>query len=105
MASIVQGTTPTVTITIDPNDLNLANVTAMDIKIRNVRTRSYGLDDMTIDTEANSFTYQFTEEETTELNPKKPLVIQGRLWLGDKIVGINKIQFEVSDMMGVGADG
>ena len=46
MASIMQGTTPTITITIDPNDLNLANVTAMDIKIRNVRTRSYGLDDL-----------------------------------------------------------
>ena len=105
MASIMQGTTPSLTITFSPDDLQLSAVTAMDIKIRNVRTRSYGLDDMTIDTETNSFTYQFTEEETTELNPKKPLTIQGRLWLGDKIVGFNKIQFEVSDMMGVGTDG
>lgn len=105
MASIMQGTTPSLTITIDPNDLQLSMVTAMDVKIRNVRLKSYKLDDMVIDSEANSFTYHFTEEETTELNPKKPLTVQGRLWVDDEIFGIDKLQFAVADMMGVGTDG
>lgn len=48
MASIMQGTTPSLTIIIDPDDLLLSAVTAMDIKIKNVRLRSYELNDMTI---------------------------------------------------------
>lgn len=105
MASIMQGTTPSLTITIDPDDLLLSAVTAMDIKIKNVRLKSYELNDMTINSEENSFSYHFTEEETTELNPKKPIVVQGRLWVGEEIFGIDKIYFDVADMMGVGTDG
>lgn len=104
MASIMQGTTPSLTITIDPDDLQLSSVTAMRISFRQDKSITwYKKDDFTIDTSANTFTKVLTEEETARLKPGVPLVIQGRFWLGRSVVGINKISIGVSDMQGVGS--
>lgn len=105
MASIMQGTTPSVTITIDPNDFSLANVTAMKISFKQDKSITwYTKDDFTIDTSANTITKALTEEETARMKPGVPLVIQGRFWLGRSVVGINKISIGVSDMQGVGSN-
>jgi len=106
MARIMQGTTPSVTITINTDDFLLSNVTKMELYVRNgSNLTTYTADDLDIDTDANTITKTFTEAETAALDPKKNVVIQGRFWLGNAIVGINKISYGVSDMQGVGADG
>lgn len=106
MASIMQGTTPSITITIDPDDFQLSNVTKIELYVKNGGTlTTYTADDLTVDTEANSITLTFSEAETAAMNPKKFLTVQGRFWLGTSVVGINKLTFGVADMMGVGEDG
>ena len=106
MSAIMQGTTPSLTISIDPDDLQLSSVTAMELYIRNGNaTTTYAMGDLTVDTEANTVTKVFTEAETAALDPKKNVVIQGRFWAGDAVIGINKINIGVADMMGVGRDG
>lgn len=106
MANIMQGTTPSITITIDPDDFLLSSVTRMELYVKNGGTlTTYTADDLTVDTEANTLTLTFSEAETAAMNPRKFLTVQGRFWLGTSVVGINKISFGVSDMMGVGADG
>ena len=106
MAAIMQGTTPSITVHIDPEDFLLSAVTKMELYVKNGGTlTTYTADDLTIDTDANTLTRTFTEGETAALNPKRYLTIQGRFWLGSAIVGINKLTFDVADMMGVGADG
>lgn len=102
----MQGTTPSITITIDPDDFQLSAVTRMELYVKNDGTlTTYTADDLTVDTEANTITKTFSEAETAALNPKKFLTVQGRFWLGSSVVGINKLTFGVGDMMGVGADG
>lgn len=106
MASIMQGTTPSITIYISPEDLSLTNVTAIELYIKNCcAIKTLTMDDLVIDTVENSITKHFTVEETAALNPQSSIVIQGRFWVGDAVIGINKIRVGVSDMMGVGADG
>lgn len=106
MANIMQGTTPSITITIDPDDFQLSAVTRMELYVKNGGTlTTYTADDLTVDTEANTLTLTFSEAETAAMNPRKFLTVQGRFWLGSSVVGINKLTFGVSDMQGVGADG
>ena len=106
MAAIMQGTTPSITITISPDNFLLSSVTKMEMYVRNGGTlTTYTADNLTVDTEANSITLTFSEAETAAMNPKKFLTVQGRFWLGTSVVGINKLTFGVADMMGVGADG
>lgn len=106
MAAIMQGTTPSLTITIDPEDLLLSAVTAMELYIRNGnKTATYAMGDLVVDIEQNTVTKVFTESETAALDPKKNVVIQGRFWVGEAVIGINKINIGVADMMGVGRDG
>ena len=106
MAKIMQGTTPSVTIHISPKDFLLSDVTAMEVYVKNGDTiTTYTASDLDVDTEANNITKVFTVEETEAFDPKKNVIIQGRFWIGDTVVGINKIVYGVSDMMGVGKDG
>lgn len=106
MARIMQGTTPSVTIHISPDDFLLSNVTKMELYVKNdSNITTYMADDLDIDIIENTITKTFSEAETAALNPKKNVFIQGRFWLGNAIVGINKISYGVGDMMGVGADG
>lgn len=106
MDAIMQGTTPSITITIDPDDFQLASVTKIELYVKNGGTlTTYTADDLTVDTEANTLTLTFSEAETSAMNPRKFLTVQGRFWLGSSVVGINKLTFGVADMMGVGADG
>lgn len=106
MAAIMQGTTPSLTITIDTDDLLLSNVTALELYVRNNgTTTTYTEEDLTIDTTENTITKNFSVEETAALNPNKRIVVQARFWVGDAVIGINKLYFDVADMMEVGADG
>lgn len=103
MSAIMQGTTPELTITISPDDLLLSAVTAVELYIRNGgNVTTYTAADLTIDLDANTITKRFSEAETAALDPSKNLIVQGRLWAGDAVFGINKLTFSVADMEGVG---
>ena len=98
----MRGTTPTLTITINTSDFLLTSVTAIELCIENTRLTKYTREDLTIDTDTNRVMKVFTEQETTRLNPKKPLVVQGRFWLaGGAVIGIDPIPFAVADMNGI----
>lgn len=104
MDAIMQGTTPSVTLTIDADDISLADVTEIELYAKNGgRTTTTTMDGLTVDTDANSVTKRFSEAETAALDPRKNITIQARFWLSDgSIVGINKITLAVADMEGVG---
>lgn len=103
MASIMQGTTPTITITIDTDDFLVSDVTEIDYCIKNGdRVCSYTLDDLTVDTENNAFIKDLTETETSLFDHTKSVVVQFRVTLpGGDIIGINPIRFSVADFIGV----
>lgn len=106
MASIMQGTTPSLTITFSPDDLQLSAVTAIELYVRNGRSlTTYTAEELNVDADTNTITKHFSVEETAALDPRKNITVQARLWVGDEVIGINKISIGVADMMGVGADG
>lgn len=106
MVAIMQGTTPSLMIHIDPDDFLLSAVTRMELYVRNDgKLTTYTDADLVVDTEANTIIRQFTESETAALNPTKYMTVQGRFWVGTAVVGINKLTFGVADMMGCGLDG
>ena len=105
MASIMQGTTPSLKIIIDPDDLLVSAIADIELYIKNTGLETKTLEDVVIDTVTNSITYLFTVEETAALDPTKQLIVQGRLFSGNDVIGIDKIYFNVKDMLGVGADG
>lgn len=103
MDALMQGTTPSIEITINTDDFLLSDVTAIKLPIQNGENlTTYEMADLTIDTENNKLIKTFTESETTALSPKSKLIVQGRFWLVDgTIVGIEKLEFSVSDMLGL----
>ena len=104
MDEIMQGTTPSLTIKIKPADFLLANVARLEIYVQNGGAiTTYDESDVSIDTDANTVSLTFTEEETAAFQNRFPVEAQGRFWLqGGGIVGIKKLSFSVADMLGVG---
>lgn len=57
MSALMQGTTPSIEITINAEDFLLSNVTAMEFYILNGRNlNTYEMSDLTIDTTNNTIT-------------------------------------------------
>lgn len=103
MSAIMQGTTPSLTIFISKEDFELSAVSKIELYIQNgSKLTTYRESDLVIDNENNSFTKKFTEAETAAFGVKNDVVVQARFWFPDgTIVGIKKIAFSVSDMLGV----
>jgi len=102
----MQGTTPSITIAIDTDDFLISDVTALEFYVKNGgQTTTYDITDNTIaiDTETNTITKTFTENETKAFSVAHPVKIQARFWFADgSIVGIKRLSYNVSDMIGVG---
>lgn len=101
MNSILQGTTPTLTIAVDPDDLLLSNIIALELTFQQVGDPVYKyMPDVSIDTEANTISYHFTQEETLALIPTRLLNWQIRFAMSDgNIVGTTVAQISVSDLI------
>lgn len=101
MADILQGTTPSLEIKIDPNDFSVSDVTVLELVFQNgSNIWKKGLTDVTLDAEANSITYTFTESETLQLRPQNSLVYQLRFQFQDgSIVGTQKASIRVEDLI------
>lgn len=100
MNEILQGTTPTLEIAIDTDDFLVSSVTKLEFTIwHNSIMTIHGLEDVEVDTEANSFKYKFTEAETLAMIPKKPLYYQLRFMFSDgTIVGTRQMSVQVTDL-------
>lgn len=100
MAEILQGTTPSLAIAIDTDDFLVSDVVKLEFTIKhNSTTTIHGLSDVTVDTDENTFTYTFTEEETLALTPGKPLRYQLRFMFNDgNIVGTTAMTVQVTDL-------
>lgn len=99
--SILQGTTPSLTITINPEDFAVADVVKLELVLQNgPNIIRKALEDVTADTEANSITYTFTEAETLALRPQNALTYQLRFSFQDgSIVGTKKASLRVDDLI------
>lgn len=100
MSEILQGTTPSLEIKINTEDFSVGDVVKLELTMLNGETTTkYGLSDVTVDEDANSFIYQFTEAETLSLIPSRSLYYQVRFMFVDgTIVGTKKMQIQVADL-------
>jgi hypothetical protein len=99
---ILQGTTPTLTITVNPEELLLEDVTEIELTFQSgTQTPTMkSMSDLTIDTEANTLSYTFTETETLALSPSAMLIWQARFKLqSGVIVGTVKKSIKVIDLI------
>lgn len=92
MATILQGTTPSLKIEIDTSDFLVSEVVKLEICIwqGDGKPTIYGLSDILVNNEDNSFTISFTEKQTLALT-KESIYWQMRCALSnDNIYGTNK---------------
>lgn len=89
MNGILQGTTPDFTVSIKQEDFSVGDVRKLELVIWNGNSRTtYGLDDVTVDTENNAFSIHFTEAFTLALGATKSFQWQMRAMFADgNIVG------------------
>lgn len=100
MSEILQGTTPTLRININTSDFLVTDVVKLEFYISNNNKKIiHGLSDMDVDSESNSISYTFSEEETIKMNPRYPLKYQLRFMFADgSIVGTKKGELTISDL-------
>lgn len=99
MNGILQGTTPALVITI-PEDIPVSSITAAELALRhNSETSLFHLSDLIVDTEDNSISKPFSEEETFALNPGVPLSWQLRVQTADGIFGTIQQRISVLDLI------
>lgn len=98
---ILQGTTPTLTITVNADELLLSDVTEIELTFQSGTTVTQkAMTDLTIDTEANTMAYTFTEAETLALSSTAMLIWQARFKLqSGAIVGTVKKSIKVIDLI------
>lgn len=89
MNGILRGTTPDFVITVKEEDFSVEEVTKLEVIVWNGNTvTQYGLDDVTIDTEANTYGIHFSEAFTLALEASKSFRWQMRCMFEDgNIVG------------------
>ena len=99
MMEALQGTTPTLEITI-PQDIPVSNIIGIELTMRHKASKQkYGLSDVTVDSETNTISYRFAEAQTLALDPDYPLWWQLRVKTASGIVGTDKYQIDVKDLM------
>ena len=102
MSTILQGTTPTLVIEIDKEDVAIGDVALVELVFHQTGyaylTKSN--EDCVLDQENNSVSYHFTEEETLAFDTKKPLVYQMRIKTTDgEVLGTEKTEISIADLM------
>ncbi len=99
MNGILQGTTPSLTITI-PEEISVSSITALELAFRQMASVTLlHLEDVRMDAEANTITYAFTEAQTLALSPSAPLMWQLRIETADGIFGTPQNRINVLDLI------
>ena len=101
MNSILQGTTPTLTINVNPKDLELVDIEELELTFRQNTNPVYKhKEDCDIDYENNTISYHFTERETLHMLTAKTLNWQLRFLMPDgNITGTPISQIKISDLL------
>lgn len=95
--TIIQGTTPTLTIAI-AEDIDISTATAVELSFKSGSTLTRkGLEDVTID--ENSISYHFTQAETLAFSEDDILFWQLRVMVGGEIYGTTIQSISVEDLM------
>ena len=104
MGEIMQETTPSLLLEVDPDELVVDTAERIELYVTNGgRLTTYTEDDLVIDAEANTITKHFSEEETAAFSRKFPVVAQARFWMpGGQVLGTQKVAIDVADMLSVG---
>lgn len=104
MDEIMQGTTPSLILEVDPDELWVTSATRIEVYLTNGgQTETYTEADLVLDAETNTITKHFSEEETAAFSRKSPVVVQARFWMPNgQVVGTYKASFDVADMLTVG---
>lgn len=94
MNGILRGTTPDFIIRIKTEDFLVSDVTKLEIVVWNgIKKTTYGLNDVTVDTENNIFGIHFSEAFTLSLDASKTFQWQMRAMFSDgNIVGTSQSQ-------------
>lgn len=99
MNGILQGTTPSLVITI-PEEIPVSTITAAELTLRQTGAVTIlHLEDLVVDAEENTLAKEFTEEETLALNPVAPLSWQLRIKTADGIFGTPQSRISILDLM------
>lgn len=97
--SILQGTTPKLEIKI-PSDFPVNTIEKVELTfLHNGQKNIVDIDGVVLTAQTNTITYTFTETETLALDPKQPLWWQLRIKVPAGIVGTEKKQESVSDLI------
>ena len=86
MNEILQGTTPSIQVTIKKTDFLVTDVVKLELTISSNRGKhiaKYGLGDVETDSERNSFIYFFGQEETLAMDPDSEISYQYRFMTSD----------------------
>lgn len=99
MNTILQGTTPKLEIEM-PEAIAVDSVLGLELTFKhNDEVKIVDLSGVTVNTQTNTFTYHFTEEETLALDPRQPLFWQLRVKTSAGITGTAKAQISVLDLI------
>lgn len=99
MNGILQGTTPSLTITI-PEEISVDEITALELAFKQMASVTLlHMADVSLDAEANSITYSFTQAQTLALIPSAPLMWQLRIQTADGIFGTPQGRLNVLDLI------
>ncbi len=102
--TIMQGTTPLIILTVDPEDFDVSTATKIELYVQNGgKVVTYTGEDLTVNTQENTITKAFSEEETAAFKRDFPIYIQARFWFAeDVVIGTQRITMSVADMLGLG---
>lgn len=102
MDRILQGTTPTLVIELNKEDVLLDSIDQIELVFHQVgqaftvKTK----DDCVLNAEDNTVSYRFTEEETLAMKPGKPLFYQMRMKTdAGTILGTEKAEIDILNLM------
>lgn len=89
MSGILRGTTPSLKLRLKTEDCLVTDIVELEVVVWNGNfQKTYGLDDVILDTDANKIVIHFTEEETLNMNSSKAVKWQMRGKMPDgNIVG------------------
>ena len=99
MKDILQGTTPTLNITL-PVEISVDEITALELTLKQKNDlRILQLADVQVNSETNSISYTFTEAQTLALVPAVPLIWQMRVQTPDGIFGTPQSKINVQNLI------
>lgn len=99
MSSILQGTTPTLTITI-PSEISVSSIEALELAFKHMGNTSFlNLSDVVLDGTDNTVSVTMPEDFTLSLDPSFPLYWQLRIGTANGIFGTPQARINIEPLI------